>query len=249
MILFFESPGSTENLRNARIFNNKIGPDIGGPPIGGVSAHNTAGIFINHYNANQFTGAQIYNNLFRANPNESWNNKFITGQGQIYNNTFISGGGIGISVAFNSQVRNNLFYNVGLGINVGGNTAAQFAFDNNVYYGLTPGSAFYWNMPGPLQGMYSSLDQWKQLTGYDTNSVSAQPSLDANYVPTASDTVAKDKGVSFASLFTTDKLGVVRPQGPAWDIGAFEFASGAPTLPLRRLLRRRRLLLQKECGT
>jgi hypothetical protein len=82
-----------------------------------------------------------------------------------------------------------------------------------------------------LQGMYSSLDQWKQLTGYDTNSVSAQPSLDANYVPTASDTVAKDKGVSFASLFTTDKLGVVRPQGPAWDIGAFEFASGAATLP------------------
>jgi hypothetical protein len=73
MILFFESPGSTENLRNARIFNNKIGPDIGGPPIGGVSAHNTAGIFINHYNANQFTGAQIYNNLFRANPNDKAN--------------------------------------------------------------------------------------------------------------------------------------------------------------------------------
>ena len=35
-------------------------------------------------------------------------------------------------------------------------------------------------------------------------------------------------GVSQSTLFTTDILGVIRPQGSAWDIGAYEYASGTP---------------------
>ena len=31
-----------------------------------------------------------------------------------------------------------------------------------------------------------------------------------------------DQGTSLAPLFTTDILGVTRPQGKAWDIGAYE---------------------------
>jgi hypothetical protein len=34
--------------------------------------------------------------------------------------------------------------------------------------------------------------------------------------------VAKDAGVSLSSYFTTDKDGVTRPQGSAWNIGAYE---------------------------
>jgi len=39
----------------------------------------------------------------------------------------------------------------------------------------------------------------------------------------AGDAVATDHGLSLAAYFTTDKDGVTRPQGSAWDIGAYEF--------------------------
>lgn len=41
-----------------------------------------------------------------------------------------------------------------------------------------------------------------------------------------SDTVAKDKGAALSSTFAVDKDGVSRPQGSAWDIGAYEFITG-----------------------
>lgn len=41
----------------------------------------------------------------------------------------------------------------------------------------------------------------------------------------SNDTVCKDKGSSLSSYFTTDLLGISRPQGGAWDIGAYEYDS------------------------
>jgi hypothetical protein len=38
----------------------------------------------------------------------------------------------------------------------------------------------------------------------------------------AGDTVARNTGVALASFFTTDKDGVARPQGGAWDRGPYE---------------------------
>jgi hypothetical protein len=46
---------------------------------------------------------------------------------------------------------------------------------------------------------------------------------------------AIDKGVNLSSLFTTDLLDVSRPQGAAWDIGAYESASAAPPAAPRGL--------------
>ncbi len=42
----------------------------------------------------------------------------------------------------------------------------------------------------------------------------------------SSDTTFKDQGTSMASYFTTDKDGVSRPQGSAWDMGAYESLTG-----------------------
>jgi hypothetical protein len=46
----------------------------------------------------------------------------------------------------------------------------------------------------------------------------------------ATDTILIDQGVSMASYFTTDKDGFSRPQGAAWDIGAYEYAAGGSQL-------------------
>jgi hypothetical protein len=48
---------------------------------------------------------------------------------------------------------------------------------------------------------------------------------------TSADAVARDKGRDMSTYFSTDKDGVTRPQGSAWDIGAYEFNSGAPPPP------------------
>jgi len=41
--------------------------------------------------------------------------------------------------------------------------------------------------------------------------------------------------VSRAAYFGTDMLGVSRPQGSAWDIGAYEFQGAAKQAPPRGL--------------
>ncbi|HPL63708.1 MAG TPA: choice-of-anchor Q domain-containing protein [Syntrophales bacterium] len=47
-----------------------------------------------------------------------------------------------------------------------------------------------------------------------------------NYRLTASDTAARDQGTSMSSYFTSDREGIPRPVGSAWDIGAFEYRTG-----------------------
>ena len=81
-----------------------------------------------------------------------------------------------------------------------------------------------------LFGPEGSLADWGEIGSgsvmiFDDNfyELSASPSLDADHRPDdASDPVVA-AGFDLSSLFTTDKDGVSRPQGSAWDIGAYEF--------------------------
>ncbi len=50
------------------------------------------------------------------------------------------------------------------------------------------------------------------------------------FAPTLSAGATVDAGVSESSVFATDQLGASRPQGLAWDIGAYEF-SGTGSIP------------------
>lgn len=74
-----------------------------------------------------------------------------------------------------------------------------------------------------------------------TNTVTGSPAFvsytqydNSNDLRLTSSSPSRDAGLDLSSLFTTDKDGVSRPQGSAWDIGAYEFAAagagpGPPT--------------------
>jgi len=69
-----------------------------------------------------------------------------------------------------------------------------------------------------------------QRTDEETGSVLGDPLLDAEYVPGAG-SPAIDAGVDPATLgitLLTDYIGAARPQGAAYDIGAFEVVAAPP---------------------
>ncbi|MGZ3805217.1 MAG: choice-of-anchor Q domain-containing protein [Pseudobdellovibrionaceae bacterium] len=165
----------------------------------------------------------IYNNLFHITAHIDDYPDFIrmysTGMAintfsnvKILNNTFIDelGGATMIGFSFangtgagaGNEIKNNLAKgNSSLGFNAGsGGGSFTVSLGNNIY---------------------------PTACALDPTAIIGVPSLDANFVPTASDTLAKDHGVTL-SYFSTDKLGTPRPQGPAWDIGAYEYSAAGP---------------------
>jgi hypothetical protein len=78
---------------------------------------------------------------------------------------------------------------------------------------------------------------WKtHWAGQDANSVTGDPSMSNNTGTAEGDAAlltgsnCKDAGSDLsANGFTTDYVGVTRPSGSAWDIGAYEFLQSPPT--------------------
>lgn len=138
------------------------------------------------------------------------NNSFIddrtshAGIGQLIGYGF---GGSGSGAGSGNETRNNIFRGTpsGMTINMdGGGGSFSMAYSNNIY-------------PYPISR--------------DPSGKIGVPSLDANFIPTSSDTLARDKGMSL-SYFSTDKRGTARPQGSAWDIGAYEYSGNSSTISL-----------------
>lgn len=81
-----------------------------------------------------------------------------------------------------------------------------------------------------------TLAEWQQQTGQDAHSFVTTP--DALFVDVADDNYqlspsspAVDAGTTLQDV-TADIVGVTRPQGPAYDIGAYELPSGPPPDPI-----------------
>lgn len=144
------------------------------------------------------------------------NNSFIddrttrTGVGQLIGFGFANGTGAGSG----NEIRNNLFrgtQNMAINRDTGGSQFVM-AFSNNIY---------------------------PQAQTLDPSGKIGVPSLDANFVPRSSDTLARDQGTT-VSYFSTDKLGTARPQGSAFDVGAYEYSGNNSSA----LLQPRNLRLQ-----
>ncbi|MGZ6447155.1 MAG: choice-of-anchor Q domain-containing protein [Pseudobdellovibrionaceae bacterium] len=133
------------------------------------------------------------------------NNTFIVDSGELatYTGQLMGFGfGNGTGAGSGNEIKNNLASGTGnMGINHDtGGGSWTVSWGNNIY-------------PIPM--------------ALDPSGIVGVPSLDASFIPTVTDTLARDQGVTM-SYFSTDKLGTPRPQGSAWDIGAFEYTTNAP---------------------
>lgn len=205
----------------------------------------------------------IYNNVFRITNSfdrypeyfrlyASFNSVSSISNFKIFNNTFIDNNFPYRVIRFDMfrasptatgiEIKNNLFYNCGGGNSSSpiiyiedssGFTASSFSFGNNIYY--SPTSPQY----VVFRGTTYTTANWvgtQELTGSTAAPVlmSYAPFAPGNnFRLAASDAVARNRGISLAAFFTTDKDGNARGADGAWDIGAYEFQfSGPNTNPI-----------------
>lgn len=155
-------------------------------------------------NSGNADGLKVYNNIFR-------NDYSLT---HVY-----TGIGIMIHNASNVQVKNNMFIDGTNSIeDLGGNSSVSC--DYNLLWrddeGSTPNSypgSHDKNNVNPLFTSYSKT-YYGQTTGYKLRSNS--PAIDA--------------GTTIASV-TNDYAGTLRPQGPGYDIGPYEFTVSLASAP------------------
>lgn len=112
-----------------------------------------------------------------------------------------------------------------------------FTFQNN-HYNTNSGTLFRINY-SQATATDHTLAQWQGL-GLDTFGFHASRGLGIDPLFTSyrgndfhlqSSSPDRDTGISLANYFTLDKDKVLRPQGSAWAIGAYEYIPGGDTTP------------------
>lgn len=233
---FWDSPGdifhcdgihtwatnSGATTSNMRIFNNYIHGDMGGHLSGFIFASAVGGSNDN---------LQIYNNVLASTTSCATNGYIFiweTGATKIYENTLVGPGGntcMGIwndQVPTGSDIKNNIFSGFRTAIYTPSGGGPIGSSDYNLI-----------NCTGNLaacminQDTTYTLAGWRSATGFDVNSLG--PSLDPglnSFRPNAG-SPGVDKGTPLGANWAVDKIGVLRPQGAGWDMGAFEFVSGS----------------------
>ena len=129
-----------------------------------------------------------------------------------------------------NEIKNNIFYNCSNGSqhqNIyiaasSGFTDASFSFDANVYYNSTKAPYIYYNGTSYPAASWIAAKEPHGKTSTPTFVSYSPKNINNNLHLASTDNVAKDAGVSLGSYFTTDKDGITRPQGSAWNIGAYE---------------------------
>ena len=192
------------------------------------------------------TVGKIYNNVV-APANGVPNHGFVylvlvdgeTLNVQIYNNTFVSlgpgaAGKYAISMAGKDTpkyvtVYNNVFTNFYFAYyDMTGTDMRPGKWDHNCYYNMSA-------LAVSGNAIFGSLSAWKSHLGggadREGNSLWTDPVLQANHRPTAGSPLI-DAGKNLGGIFNVDRDGTPRPQGVAWDIGAYEHrVTGTPARP------------------
>ena len=143
----------------------------------------------------------------------------------ILNNTLVGGkwGNISIENSPNAVIKNNIIRNlksnsVALRIQAADPAAAKV--DYNLFYAPDGNPIIYYH-----ESQYLTLTQWK-AKGYDVHSKMADPQLvniagrDFSLKGTSP---AINAGIADPNAPAIDYIGTLRPQGRAFDIGAYEY--------------------------
>lgn len=175
----------------------------------------------------------FYNNVVIGGSNNSYQSALFKeaagGVHYIWNNTIVAQHPTGIALKTNDmtdaeigQVKNNIIYSPG-GYPIYFNTSVTTSkWDYNLLY---TGGSYVSNLGGTSRTWAAH-----QAAGYDAHGVNAYPAYDTgNEYRLTGSSPAINVGVSLAAYFTTDRDGVSRPIGDDWDIGAYEYDTGAAT--------------------
>lgn len=179
------------------------------------------------------TSALIYNNLLYDNDRSgikisATKSGFPMSGVKVYNNTIAGNGTQGIQITTSNttvtiaEMKNNVIFsstNFEMFVSSG---VTLSDVDYNLYYRASGNSFSY-------QGAEKTWAQWQGL-GFDANGLNTDPLLNGDYTPNDSSPVV-DVGIDLSGTFTTDKNNITRPQGSAWDMGAYEFISGGIFFP------------------
>lgn len=95
------------------------------------------------------------------------------------------------------------------------------------------GSPFCYNNPGSGCANITSVTLDHNLTQSNATATGQGYTASENYKPTSNSGGTVDIGVSQSGTFITDILGLGRPQGSGWDVGAYERPALAPPKNLR----------------
>ncbi|MBZ5515237.1 MAG: right-handed parallel beta-helix repeat-containing protein [Acidobacteriia bacterium] len=202
--------GINLNASNAEVEGNYV-HDIGPYPTHCQYVH---GIYFLK------TGGHAYNNIsFR---NSGWGihlwhsaSNLIIANNTLFNN--LSGGiivGNNATIADHLVVNNNISYNNKQGIKEEGNTGTYNIYRNNLVF-QNSSSNFSLQHGNTASGTVSADPQFVNFTGDSTGDYHLQagsPAIDAGTSENAP---------------TADFDGVRRPQGTAWDIGAYEYITSS----------------------
>jgi parallel beta-helix repeat protein len=194
--------------------------------VEGNTIYNNTGYGIHHYGSglntvsnNIIRNNRIYGNGFNDGERGNTNGGLIIASGGsnlCYNNLVYGNTGTGISVAYtggqiNNQIYNNTVYNntvVGIEINT---SAPQSVVLNNIVYGN--GNAIVDLATGTIKtNNLTTAPQFGNAAANDFSLQAGSPAINAGTV---------------VSAVTTDIQGTARPQGGAFDIGAYEYSTGS----------------------